>query len=104
MIKYVLARFVLFLLSVTVLGVLGARFELALLGGLLVSLLLSYVLLRPWRDAATVAIVDRVQARTERRRAALADEDALVEDAQVEALERASTEPRREPREPGREG
>ena len=89
MIRYTLARLVLFVLAVTVLGVLGAGREIALLAGLVVSVLLSYVLLRPWRDAATVAIVDRARARSERRRAALADEDALVEDAQVDALDRA---------------
>lgn len=89
MIRYTLARLVLFVLAVTVLGVLGAGREVALLAGLVVSVLLSYVLLRPWRDAATVAIVDRARARSERRRAALADEDALVEDAQVDALDRA---------------
>jgi hypothetical protein len=88
-IRYTLARLVLFVLAVTVLGVLGAGREVALLAGLVVSVLLSYVLLRPWRDAATVAIVDRARARSERRRAALADEDALVEDAQVDALDRA---------------
>ncbi len=80
-----LARLVLFVLAVTVLGVLGASRELALIGGLLVSVLLSYVLLRRLRDAATIALVDRVQARTERRRAARGDEDALIEDAQVDA-------------------
>jgi hypothetical protein len=43
------------------------------------------VLLGRLRDASTVAIVDRVQARTARRRAARVDEDALYEDALVDA-------------------
>ena len=81
--KYLVARLVLFVVAVTVLGLLGARRELALFGGLLVSVLLSYLLLRRLRDPATAAIVERVQGRTERR-AARADEDALVEDAQVD--------------------
>jgi hypothetical protein len=83
-VKYMLVRLVLFVAAVTLLGVLGAGRELALVGGLLISALLSYVLMRRLRDAATVAIVDRVQARTERRRAARVDEDALIEDAQVD--------------------
>ena len=84
MVKYMLVRLVLFVAAVTLLGVLGAGRELALVGGLLISALLSYVLMRRLRDAATIAIVDRVQARTERRRAARVDEDALIEDAQVD--------------------
>ena len=84
-IKYMLARLVLFVLAVTLLGVLGAGRELALVGGLLISALLAYVLLGRLRDASTVAILDRVQARTARRRAARADEDALYEDALVDA-------------------
>jgi hypothetical protein len=84
-IKYMLARLVLFVLAVTLLGVLGAGRELALVGGLLISALLAYVLLGRLRDASTVVIVDRVQARTARRRSARADEDALYEDALIDA-------------------
>ena len=92
--KYVLLRLALFVVAVTVLGVLGAGRELALVGGVLISALLSDVLMRRMRDAATVAVVDRVQARSERRRAARVDEDALVEDAQVdEALHDADRRP-----------
>lgn len=83
-VKYMVVRLVLFVAAVTLLGVLGAGRELALVGGVLISALLSYVLLRRMRDAATVALVDRVQARNERRRSARADEDALIEDAQVD--------------------
>ena len=94
MVKYMLVRLVLFVAAVTLLGVLGAGRELALVGGLLISALLSYVLMRRMRDAATVAVVDRVQARSERRRAARVVEDALVEDAQVdEALHEADRRP-----------
>ena len=89
-VKYMLVRLVLFVAAVTLLGVLGAGRELALVGGLLISALLSYVLMRRLRDAATVAIVDRVQARTERRRAARVDEDALIEDAPVDAAGRVA--------------
>ena len=84
LVKYVLLRLALFVVAVTLLGVLGAGRELALVGGVLISALLSYVLMRRMRDAATVAVVDRVQARSERRRAARVDEDALYEDALVD--------------------
>jgi Protein of unknown function (DUF4229) len=106
-IKYMLARLVLFVLAVTLLGLLGAGREIALIGGLLISALLAYVLLSRLRDASTVAIVDRVQARAARRRAARADEDALYEDAvvdaqaddaEVEGAQNAPQEPARRPR------
>jgi hypothetical protein len=84
-VKYMLARLVLFVLAVTLLGLLGAGRELALIGGLLVSALLAYVLLGRLRNASTMVIVDRVQNRTARRRAARVDEDALYEDALVDA-------------------
>ncbi len=97
-----LARLVLFVLAVTLLGVLGAGRELALVGGLLISALLAYVLLGRLRDASSVAIVDRVQARAARRRAARADDDAIYEDALVDAQADGSSEnqestPRRAP-------
>jgi hypothetical protein len=89
-IKYMLARLVLFVLAVTLLGVLGAGRELALVGGLIVSALLAYVLLGGLRDASTVAIVDRVRTRASRRRDARVDEDALYEDEAVDASEHES--------------
>jgi hypothetical protein len=83
-VKYFLARLVLFVLAVVVLGLLGAGRVLALFGGLVISVMLSYVLLRRLRDPATAAVAERVQARQERR-AAHPDEDELFEDAQVDA-------------------
>jgi hypothetical protein len=83
-VKYMLARLVLFVLAVTLLGVLGFSREIALIGGLLVSALLAYVLLGRLRDASSAVIVQRVQARAERRRAARVDEDAIYEDALVD--------------------
>lgn len=85
--KYLVARLALFVVAVTVLGLLGARRELALFGGLLVSVLLSYLLLRRLRDPATAAVVERVEGRT-RRRASRADEDALVEDERLDDAQR----------------
>ncbi len=83
-VKYLLARLVLFVLAVTLLGVVGFSAEVALIGGLLISALLAYVLLPRLRDASTAAIVARVQARRERREARR-DDDALVEDALEDA-------------------
>jgi hypothetical protein len=81
--KYGLARLVVFVVSVTVLGLVGFHREVALLGGLLISALLSYVLLRRWRDPATAAVADRIERR-QHHRATRAEEDALIEDQQVE--------------------
>jgi hypothetical protein len=92
-VKYMLVRLVLFVAAVTLLGVLGAGREIALVGGVLISALLSYVLMRQMRDAATIAIVDRVQARRERRREARVDEDTLIEDAQVDEARQPDRQP-----------
>ena len=81
--KYLIARIVLFIAASAVLWFLGAGQVIALFGGLFVSLLLSYVLLGRLREPANAAIVDRVEGRT-RRRAVREDEDALVEDRQIE--------------------
>jgi ABC-type transport system involved in cytochrome bd biosynthesis fused ATPase/permease subunit len=82
-VRYFLARLVLFVLAVVVLGLLGAGRAVALFGGLVISVLLSYVLLRRLRDPANAAIAERLQARQERR-AAHPDEDELIEDGQVD--------------------
>jgi hypothetical protein len=82
-VRYFLARLALFVLAVVVLGLLGAGRVVALFGGLLISVLLSYLLLRRLRDPANAAIAERLQARQERRAAHL-DEDELVEDTQVD--------------------
>jgi hypothetical protein len=82
-VRYFLARLVLFVLAVVVLGLLGAGRVVALFGGLVISVLLSYLLLRRLRDPANAVIAERLQARQERR-AAQPDEDELIEDAQVD--------------------
>ena len=83
MVRYFLARLALFVLAVVVLGLLGAGRVVALFGGLLISVLLSYVLLRRLREPANAAVAERLRARQERR-GAQPDEDELVEDAQVD--------------------
>ena len=81
--KYLIARIVLFVAASAVLWFLGAGEVVALFGGLLVSLLLTYLFLGRLREPATAAIVERVEGRAGRR-AAREDEDALVEDALVD--------------------
>jgi Protein of unknown function (DUF4229) len=81
--KYLIARIALFVAASAVLWFLGAGELVALFGGLLVSLLLTYLFLGRLREPATAAIVERVEGRS-RRRAAREDEDTLVEDALVE--------------------
>ena len=83
MVKYSVVRLALFVAAMGVLALLGAGLELALLGGVVISALLSYVLMKRMRDAATIAIVDRVQARTERRRAARVDEESILDEGLV---------------------
>jgi Protein of unknown function (DUF4229) len=81
-VRYFLARLALFVLAVVVLGLLGAGRVVALFGGLLISVLLSYLLLRRLRDPANAVLAERLQARQERRAAHVDDE--LVEDSQVD--------------------
>lgn len=80
---YSLARIALFVAAAAALWLVGAGPVLALAGGLLVSLLLSYVLLGRLREPATAAIAARVQARTSRR-VARGEEDELLEDRLVD--------------------
>jgi hypothetical protein len=82
-VRYFVARLALFVLAVVVLGLLGAGRVVAVFGGLLISLLLSYLLLGRLRDPANAAVAERLQAR-QARRAADPGEDELVEDAQVD--------------------
>jgi hypothetical protein len=81
-VRYFLARLALFVLAVVVLGLLGAGRVVALFGGLLISVLLSYLLLRRLRDPANAVLAERLRARQERRAAHVDDE--LVEDSQVD--------------------
>jgi uncharacterized protein DUF4229 len=90
-VTYFLARLVLFVLSVVVLGLLGAGPVLALFGGLLISVLLSYLLLRRLREPATAVVAQRLQAR-QVRRTGHPDEDELFEDAAVDAQTRSRAE------------
>jgi C4-dicarboxylate-specific signal transduction histidine kinase len=67
--KYSLARLGLFVAVLAVLSLLGAGRITAVLGAAVISLLLSYVLLRGLRNAASQQIADRVQRRLDERAA-----------------------------------
>jgi uncharacterized protein DUF4229 len=90
-VTYFLARLVLFAVAVVVLGLLGAGPVLALFGGLLISVLLSYLLLSRLREPATAVVAQRMRARQERR-TAHHDEDELFEDAAVDSQARGRTD------------
>ena len=96
--RYTVLRIALFVAALAVLALLGASQLTALVGAAVVSLLLSYVLLRGPRDAAALAIAERTRARLDARNGTAADgqapdggrrrsridEDAAAEDAAVE--------------------
>lgn len=80
LLKYTVLRLALFGAALWLLLLAGASPILALVGGALVSLLLSYVLLRGLREELAVEIADRVDRRHERSPSP-AEEDAAFEDA-----------------------
>ena len=82
-VTYFLARLVLFALAAVALGLLGAGPLVAVVGGLLISVMLSYLLLGRLRGPATAAVAARMEAR-QQRRAAHPDEDEIFEDAVVD--------------------
>jgi len=76
-------RLALFVVCLFGFALLGARPILAVLLAAVVSMALSYVLLRRQRDAVAAQLAERIQRRTERRGAPKgADEE--VEDAAVD--------------------
>jgi Protein of unknown function (DUF4229) len=85
LLKYSVMRLALFVAVLGILAVLGAGPLLAVIGAALVSMLLSYVLLRGTRDELATTIADRVQRRTEDRVAGVVDEDTAIEDAAADA-------------------
>ncbi len=92
--KYTVLRLGLFVAALLVLFLLGARELVALVGAAVISLLLSYVLLRGPREAAARAVAERTRARLGEppaegeqpaaRRPRL-DDDAVAEDAALDA-------------------
>jgi len=96
LVTYSLARLVLFVAALGVVYLLGARQLIALLLAAAISMLLSYVLLRPLRDQAAERLAARAQRRMAPRQPS---EDEAVEDAAVEASLDAAEAPR--PREGG---
>jgi hypothetical protein len=82
-VTYFLARLVLFVVVAAVLVLLGAGPVVAVGGGLLISVMLSYLVLGRLREPATAAVAARLEARRARR-AAHPDEDEVFEDAVVD--------------------
>jgi hypothetical protein len=68
--RYTLLRLALFVAVLAVLSLAGASELTAVIGAAVVSVLLSYVLLRGPRETAARAIAERTQARLEARSAA----------------------------------
>lgn len=100
LLKFTLLRIALFLAVLALLYVAGARSWLLLLLAAVISLALSYILLRGPRDELAAALA----ARSFRERTSWADEDAEAEDADadaedadadVEGADAADREPRR---------
>ncbi len=83
-VKYSLARLVLFVVSLAVLAWAGAGPFVAVVGAALVSMLLSYVLLRSMRDQVSRQLSDRMARRLDR--VAAVREDESVEDAVQDAI------------------
>ncbi len=89
--RYTVLRIALFVAALAVLALLGASELTALVGAAVISLLLSYVLLRGPRDAAALAIAERTRARLDARSGVAQDaaaEDAAAEDAAVDDVAR----------------
>jgi hypothetical protein len=87
-ILYSVCRMALFAAAVTVLWVIGARGLLLLALSLVVSMALSYVLLRGPREQVARSLHERSQRRLERRHERRPGVDEAAEDAAVDAAER----------------
>lgn len=79
LVRYTVMRMALFAATVVVLYIAGARSMILLVSALVISMLLSYIVLRSQRVAATTAIADRIETRraaTQAKRQQESDEDA----------------------------
>ena len=85
LLRYTVLRLALFVASLGVFGLLGVRGVALLLLSALVSLGLSYVLLRRQRDAVATVLAERSRNRLDRRHPGGVDADAATEDAEDEA-------------------
>jgi positive regulator of sigma E activity len=87
--KYSVLRLGLFVAALVVLSLLGASELTAVVGAALVSLLLSYVLLRRPREEMAQVIAERTERRlAQPRRGARPDADAAAEDAALDGQDR----------------
>ena len=91
MVRYSLLRLLIFFGCVGLLWLLGLRSAeqglMLVVGAALLSMVISYVVLRPFREDYSAQIAERLQARSERRRqTGPTDED--IEDAETGQGER----------------
>jgi len=88
LLKYSVLRLALFVAALGGLAWAGANLMIAVVGAALVSMMLSYLLLRGPRDQLARVVADRTERRlvaAEQRIGAQAAEDAAIEDAADEA-------------------
>jgi hypothetical protein len=81
LLKFTVLRLTLFVGPLLLLAALGAHPLVAIGGAAVISILLSYVLLRGPRQALSEEIAARVDRRATMHRPTEADEDAAIEDA-----------------------
>jgi hypothetical protein len=97
LLKYTVLRLALFVASMGVLYLLGMRGLLNVAVAALISLMLSYVLLRRPREDLSQAIAGRISRRladpSERRTPLGLDDDAAAEDAALDAVALADNPP-----------
>jgi membrane protein implicated in regulation of membrane protease activity len=86
LVKYSLARLVLFVAALALLSLAGAGRFWAIVLAAVISMLVAYVLLRPLREQAAEQLQSRVQRRLQAASAAVGTTDEQAEDAEVERL------------------
>lgn len=86
-----MARLALFVVSLALLAWAGAGQLWAIVGAAVISMLVSYVLLRGLRDQVALQVADRVARRTGRP---APGEDELAEDAAVDSVDATKPAPR----------
>ncbi len=92
LLRYSMARLALFVVSLGLLVWAGAGQLWAIIGAAVISMLVSYVLLRGLRDQVALQVADRVARRTGQRPGPGVDEQ--TEDAELDELDARKPAPR----------
>lgn len=79
-------RFLVFAGTLTALFALGFRQVLLLALSLIVSMLISYIVLKPFRDKATEHIAEKTLRRIEKKSGIKAEDETAVEDRIVDQM------------------